>query len=79
MRLLVIPAQTKLAAASPFHCCLVTTGSKRAFVLAPEPMLTIEVSPMKKSGSVTAITQFCVFLIRIISVIQVALFRWKMS
>jgi len=35
MRLLVIPALTKLAAASPFHCCLVSPGSKRAFLTCP--------------------------------------------
>jgi hypothetical protein len=77
MRLLVIPAQTKLAAASPFHCCLVTTGSKRAFVLALEPMLTIEVSLKRESGSVTAVTLFCAFLVRTISVILVAFFAGK--
>ena len=35
MRLLVIPVLTKLAAASPFHCCLVSPGSKRAILTCP--------------------------------------------
>jgi hypothetical protein len=56
MQLLVIPAQTKLAAASPFHCCLVSPGSKRTFVHALRTMLTNEVSPMRKMHSVTAVT-----------------------
>jgi len=56
MRLLVIPAQTKLAAASPFHCCLVSPGSKRAIVHALRTMLTNGVSPMRTPRSVMAVT-----------------------
>src|ERR1019366_9882644 len=40
MRLLAIPALTKLAAASPFHCCLVSPGSKR--VLRTHPLNLVD-------------------------------------
>jgi len=56
MRLLVIPVQTKLVAASPFHCCLVSPGSKKTFLRAFRTMLTSGVSPIWKQHSVTAIT-----------------------
>ena len=59
MRLLVLPAQTKLAAASPFHGYFVSPGSKRAFLAALRTMLTNEVSPMRKVHSVTVITMVC--------------------
>jgi len=51
--------KTKLAAASPFHCCLVSPGSKKAFVRAFRTMLTNGVSPMRETRSVTAITRVC--------------------
>ena len=35
MRLLAIPYETKLAAASPFHCCFVSPGSKGALLARP--------------------------------------------
>ena len=35
MRLLAVPVQTKLAAASPFHGYFVSPGSKKAFLTSP--------------------------------------------
>ena len=58
-RPLVIPIQTKLAAASPFHCCLVSPGSKKAFVHAVRTMLTNGVSRILGWRSVTAVTTVC--------------------
>lgn len=57
MRLLVIPYETKLAAASPFHCCFVSPGSKRTFLRVPRTMLTNSVSRISVMGSVMTITQ----------------------
>ena len=59
MRLLVIPVLTRLAAASPFHCYLVSLGSKRAFVRAFRTLLTNEVSRIRINRTVTAITRLC--------------------
>ncbi len=48
--------RTKLAAASPFHCCLVSPGSKRTFLRALRTMLTTGVSPKFEIRSVIAVT-----------------------
>ena len=48
--------RTKLAAASPFHCCLVSPGSKKAFLRALRTMLTTGVSPKFEIRSVIAVT-----------------------
>jgi hypothetical protein len=61
VRLLVIPALTKLAAASPFHGHFVSPGSKRTFLLALRTMLTTGVSPMCEVRTVTAVTPPCLF------------------
>jgi len=59
MRLLAVPVQTKLAAASPFHGYFVSPGSKKAFLLALRTMLTNGVSRIRKARSVTNVTQEC--------------------
>jgi hypothetical protein len=48
---------TKLAAASPFRCYLVSHGSKRTFLRALRTLVTNGVSPMSTVRSVTAVTR----------------------
>jgi hypothetical protein len=52
---LAIP-RTKQAAASPFHCRLVSSGSKKANLRALRTMLTNGVSPKFEKRSVIAVT-----------------------
>ena len=58
MRLLAIPALTKLAAASPFHCCLVPPA-QRNLLTSSRTLVTNEVSPNFNLRSVTAVTGLC--------------------
>ena len=61
-RPLTIPTQTRLAAASPFHGCLVSPGSKRGYLLLPpEPCRQMEFLYICKAHSVTAVTPVCGF------------------
>jgi len=64
--------RTKQAAASPFHCCLVSPGSKKAFLRALRTMLTTGVSPKFEIRSVIAVTGVGVLPLRdLLSILRV--------